>query len=131
MVRLRKVLDKARCDLGLESRPYRLTKALELDAQHVIALLDRGAHRVALATAAGAVLPGSAAPGIEAVRDEVRARLRESVLTDASVDVLHEYARTADAVDDAEVWAVLLRLLPPRSPRRAGIVAHLEALTAS
>jgi hypothetical protein len=131
MVRLRKVLDKARCDLGLESRPYRLTKALELDAQHVIALLDRGAHRVALATGAGAVLPGSAAPGIEAVRDEVRARLRESVLTDASVDVLHEYARTADAVDDAEVWAALLRLLPPRSPRRAGIVAHLEALTAS
>jgi len=131
MVRLRKVLDKARCDLGLESRPYRLTKALELDAQHVIALLDRGAHRVALATAAGAVLPGSAAPGIEAVRDEVRARLRESVLTDASVDVLLEYARTADAVDDAEVWAALLRLLPPRSPRRAGIVAHLEALTAS
>lgn len=131
MVRLRKVLEHAHLDLGLQSRPYRLTKALELDAQHVIALLDRGAHRVALATATGAVLPGSTAPGIEAVRDEVRARLRESVLTDASVDVLLEYARTADAVDDAEVWTALLRLLPPRSPRRAGIVAHLEALAAS
>jgi transcriptional regulator of acetoin/glycerol metabolism len=131
MVRLRRVLDRAHIDVGLESRPYRLTRALELDAQHVIALLDRGAHRVALATATGAVLPGSTAPGVEAVRDEVRARLRESVLTDASVDVLLEYARTADAVDDIEVWAALLRLLPPRSPRRAGIVAHLETLAAS
>jgi hypothetical protein len=131
MVRLRKVLDRAHVGLGLESRPYRLTTPLELDAQHVIALLDRGAHRVALATVVGAVLPGSTAVGIEAIRDEVRGRLRESLLTDASVDVLHEYARTADAVDDAEVWAALLRLLPPRSPRRAGIVAHLEALAAS
>jgi hypothetical protein len=127
MVRLRKVLERAHIDLGLESRPYRLTNPLELDAQHVIALLDRGAHRVALATAAGAVLPGSTAPGIEAMREEVRGRLRESVLTDASVDVLHEYARTADAAEDTEVWAALLRLLPARSPRRAGIVAHLEA----
>lgn len=131
MVRLRKVLDRVHIDLGLESRPYRLTNPLELDAQHVIALLDRGAHRVALATATGAVLPGSTASGIEAMRDEVRGRLRESVLTDASVDVLHEYARTADAVDDTEVWAALLKLLPARSPRRAGIVAHLEALAAS
>ncbi|KQP57603.1 helix-turn-helix domain-containing protein [Agreia sp. Leaf283] len=128
MVRLRKALERAHVDLGVESRPYRLTNPLELDAQHVLALLDRGAHRVALATATGAVLPGSSAPGIEHIRAEVRARLREAVLTDASVDVLLEYAQTADAVDDGEVWSALLRLLPPRSPRRAGIVAHLESL---
>jgi len=128
IVRLRKALERTHVDLGLESRPYRLTNPLELDAQHVLALLDRGAHRVALATATGAVLPGSSAPGIEHIRTEVRARLREAVLTDASVDVLLEYAQTADAVEDAEVWSALLRLLPPRSPRRAGIVAHLESL---
>ena len=128
MVRLRKALSRSSAGIGVESRPYRLTDPLELDAQHVLALLDRGAHRVALATATGAVLPGSSAPGIEHIRAEVRARLREAVLTDASVDVLLEYAQTADAVEDAEVWSALLRLLPPRSPRRAGIVAHLESL---
>jgi hypothetical protein len=125
MVRLRRVLERASIGLRLESRPYRLPDRLELDAQHVLALLDRGADRVALATAAGEVLPGSSAPGIEAIRAEVAARLRESLLTDASADVLLEYARTSD---DVEAWSALLRILPRRSPRRAGIVAHLEVL---
>ncbi|CAD6005878.1 GAF domain-containing protein [Agreia sp. COWG] len=128
MVRLRRVLERSRIGVGLESRPYRLTEPLESDAQHVLALLDRGAHRVALATATGQVLPASTAPGVESIRSEVRARLREAVLTDASIDVMLHYAQTADAVDDLEVWSALLRLLPARSPRRAGIVAHLEAL---
>ncbi|MBF4635275.1 GAF domain-containing protein [Agreia pratensis] len=129
MVRLRRALAGSLDGLGLESRPYRLTQPLELDAQHVVGLLDRGAHRVALATAAGAVLPGSTAPGIEQIREEIRARIRESVLSDASVDVLLQYAQTPDAANDTEVWSAILRLLPRRSPKRAGIVAHLEVIS--
>jgi hypothetical protein len=131
MVRLRRILDSVAPGLSPESRPYRLRQTVELDAQQVGSLLDRGAHRVALATASGPVLPASLAPGIEAIRFEVRGHLRESLLTDASVDVLLEYAQTDDAADDIEVWTAVLRLLPARSPRRAGVVHHIEQLERS
>ncbi|WP_066041302.1 GAF domain-containing protein [Herbiconiux solani] len=136
IVRLRRILETAGpalgpglgLALGLESRPYRLTSPVELDAHHVISLLDRGAHRVALAAYPGPLLPGSEAPGIEEIRTTLRVRLREAMLTDASVDVLLDYASTDDGRLDAEVWMAVLRLLPQRSPRRAGVVLHLEQL---
>ncbi len=129
MVRLRRTLDGS--GIALESRPYRLGAPIELDAHHVTSLLDKGAHRVALAAYRGPLLPGSDAPGIAELRDRVRVRLREAILTDASVDVLLDYAATEDGLADAEVWTAALRLLPARSPKRAGVVAHLEALERS
>ncbi|MEB0260015.1 hypothetical protein, partial [Undibacterium sp. 5I1] len=50
MVRLRKVLDGTAPPISIASRPYRLGSPVELDAQRVLALLERGAHRVALGT---------------------------------------------------------------------------------
>lgn len=129
IVRLRRILEGSGIDL--ESRPYRLGAPLELDAHHVTSLLDKGAHRVALAAYRGALLPGSDAPGIADIRDRVRVRLREAILTDAAIDVLLDYASTEDGLADAEVWTAALRLLPARSPKRAGVVSHLEALERS
>lgn len=130
MVRLRKALERVAPRIAPTSRPYRLPAPLELDAHRVLAFLDRGAHRVALSCYAGAVLPGSTAPGIALIRDQVRRRLRESLLADAGVDTLLEFARTEEAVHDVELWRACLRLLPSRSPRRAGVVAHLEWIDA-
>ena len=128
MVRLRRVLESVAPALVPESRPYRLTVDLDTDAQHVVSLLDRGAHRVALAAYAGAVLPDSVAPGVEQVRASVSAALREALIEDASVDVLLAYADTDEAADDAEVLRLCLELLPARSPKRAGLVARLDRL---
>ncbi|GAA2247443.1 GAF domain-containing protein [Herbiconiux moechotypicola] len=128
MVRLRRVLESSGSGIVVESRPYRLTTPVELDAHHVVSLLDRGAHRVALAAYRGPLLPGSEAPGVDEVRTRLRVRLREAMLTDAALDVLLDYAGTEEGQGDAEVWTAALRLLPPKSPRRAGIVAHLESL---
>lgn len=128
MVRLRRALEGAAPGLVPESRPYRLRGGIESDAHHVLALLRRGAHRAALAAYRGPVLPGSVAPGIEAIRERVTASLREAMLADATLDVLLAYAETEDGAADAEVLMACLRLLPPRSPRRAGLVAALEAL---
>ncbi|WP_291046948.1 GAF domain-containing protein [Herbiconiux sp.] len=130
IVRLRRILERVDGGVGIDSRPYRLTAPVELDAHHVTSLLDRGAHRVALAAYRGPLLPGSDAPGIEQIRTELRARLREAMLGDAALDVLLDYAATEDGRNDAEVWIAALRLLPQRSPKRAGIVLHLERLTA-
>jgi len=128
MVRLRRVLESVAPALVPASRPYRLIVDLDTDAQHVVSLLDRGAHRVALAAYAGAVLPDSVAPGVEQVRASVSAALREALIEDASVDVLLAYADTDEAADDAEVLRLCLELLPARSPKRAGLVARLDRL---
>lgn len=130
MVRLRRAIEQVDASLVPLSRPYRLPRRLDLDAHRVLAFLDRGAHKVALAGYSGQVLPVSTAPGIRAIRDEVSARLRESLLTDASADTLLDYARTDEAAYDAEVWAAVLRMLPPKSPKRASVVARLERIEA-
>ncbi|WP_233193380.1 GAF domain-containing protein [Cryobacterium sp. Y29] len=128
MVRVRKVLALLDPSITITSRPYRLESRLELDAQQVLAFLERGAHRVALGAYRGAVLPGSSAPGIIEIRSEVSSRLREAMLADASVDLLLTYARTEEATWDTEVWRACLELLPARSPKRATVVAHLARI---
>ncbi|MDJ0350389.1 GAF domain-containing protein [Cryobacterium sp. PH29-G1] len=128
MVRVRKVLEQVTPSIVIGSRPYRLQSPLELDAQRVLAFLDRGAHRVALAAYRGPVLPNSFSPGIIDIRTEISARLREAMLTDASVDLLLEYARSDEATYDSEVWRACLELLPARSPKRATVVARLKRI---
>lgn len=128
MVRLRKILDKVQPGLAPESKPYRLADHVEIDAQQVVALLDRGAHRAALAAYRGPLLPDSVAPGVEQIREEVASHLRESLLTDASVEVLLDYAHTESGATDVEIWKTVLKMLPMKSPKRAGVVAHIESL---
>ncbi|MBG6059845.1 hypothetical protein RCH16_003248 [Cryobacterium sp. MP_M5] len=130
MVRLRRVLEQATPRIGIASRPYRLESAIDLDALRVLALLERGAHRVALGAYRGPVLPSSTAPGILEIRAEVSARLREAMLSDASAELLLEYARTDEATYDSEVWRACLELLPARSPKRASVVARLKRIEA-
>ncbi|WP_251455028.1 GAF domain-containing protein [Microbacterium sp. Marseille-Q6648] len=126
MVRLRRALAKSAPALVPASRPYRLTADLETDAQQVLSLLDRGAHRVALAAYRGDVLPDSIAPGVDELRDTMRTTLREALMSEASVEVLLAYAETDAAAEDPDLWRLCLQMLPPRSPRRAAIVARLE-----
>jgi len=128
MVRLRRAISSV--DPGLEptSRPYRLPRRLDLDAHRVLAFLDRGAHRVALAGYSGALLPASSATGIRSIRAEVSTRLRESLMTDASAETLLEYARTDEAAYDVGVWRACLALLPAKSPKRAAVVARIERI---
>lgn len=128
MVRLRKVLERIAPDLVPASRPYRLPVPVETDAHDVLSLLDRGAHRVALSAYRGPVLPESTSPGVEDFRATVRGALRESMLAEASLDVLLAYAEIPDGRDDAEVLRLGLRMLPPRSPRRTALVTRIEQI---
>lgn len=128
MVRLRRVLERSAPALVPASRPYRLPVEIETDVQQVLSLLDRGAHRVALATYRGDVLPDSTAPGVEELRDTLRATLREALMAEASVEVLLAYAETDAGVADEDILRLCLSMLPPRSPKRAQVVARLERL---
>lgn len=128
MVRLRRHLECLDPAIAPTSKPYCLPLPPESDAQQVVALLDRGAHRAALAAYRGPILPGSTSPGIQVIRDDVSAHLREALLGDASAEVLLEYAHLAEGAHDLEVWKEVLRLLPAKSPKRAGVVGHIERL---
>jgi hypothetical protein len=130
ITRLKRILDAHDLGFSVESRPYRLTGELDTDVGRVLSFLDRGAHRVALAKYVGRVQPASASPGMEDIRQTVQARVREAMLEEASVDVLLDYAKTEDALDDVEVWRACLQLLAPGSPKRSGVVVRLEALEA-
>lgn len=128
MVRLRKWLQRERVGVDIESRPYRLSRRLRVDAHDMLAALSRGAHRLALASYQGPVLPASNAPNAEQLRDEVDATLRESLLQSAAAEPLYDYAQNW-AEHDREVWETLLTLLPPLSPKRARVIVRLESLT--
>ncbi|MET1089213.1 MAG: GAF domain-containing protein [Arthrobacter sp.] len=130
MVRLRKVLQRLNPDAVPGSRPYRLPLDLVPDSAQVLSCLQRGAHRIALEIYRGAVLPRSEAPGIIDLRDKVSSLLRDAVLTDGSAESLLRYAELPEARDDVGIRRAALRLLPPRSPKRAAIVAELERLEA-
>ncbi|MEG8036270.1 GAF domain-containing protein [Sphingomonas sp. LR61] len=127
VVRLRRVLAEHASGVTVTSRPYRVT-GVATDVDTVLSALDRGARLQAVDRYTGPVLPGSAAPGVDAVRDLVRGRFRESVVADGSVEALLAWARTPDGAADARVLRALLAVLPRRSPRRAGLVAAIEAL---
>jgi hypothetical protein len=128
MVRLRRVVAEAQPTLRIASRPYRLETGIDTDAGRLLGLLGRGAHRMALAAYRGPVLPGSMAPGIVEIRAEVSRRLRQTLLSDASAEVLLDYARSDEAGWDSEVWRACAQLLPARSPHRAAAAAHLARI---
>lgn len=128
MVRLRKVIQELSPGAVPESRPYRLPVELLPDSGQVLTCLQRGAHRIALEIYKGGVLPRSEAPGVVQLRERVSHLLREALLSDGSVDSLLKYAELPEARFDVELRLAILKLLPPRSPKRAAIVADLERL---
>ncbi|MFI7581345.1 transcriptional regulator [Kocuria kalidii] len=127
VLRLRRLLEP-RGGPAIASRPYRLEAPLPSDAGRVLGLLARGSHRRALREYTGALLPRSEAPSVVALRHRVTGLLREAVLADGSAEAVREYLTLPEAADDAEAWALLLRLLPARSPARAEAVLELERL---
>lgn len=127
LVRLRKLFAVHGIAIELLSRPYRLSAPLRVDARDTLAALGRGAHRLALSGYGGTVLIGSDAPAVNELRDELDSTLRESMLQSAAPELLFEYAQQW-AEDDVEAWQTLLQVLPPLSPKRARVVARLEAL---
>lgn len=130
LVRLRKILGDIDQALVPRSRPYRLDKTPDSDARMVLKAIERGDLEKALEHYAGPVLPRSVAPGIEAIRDEVFAALRQAMLQDGSADQLMRFLELPEVQDDEEVLGTALQVLPARSPHRALVVAALERLEA-
>lgn len=101
----------------LGSRPYRLTSPLRTEVAEVRELLARGDRAGAVRACRGPVLPSSAAPGVVAVREELRADLRTALLrSPQDTGLLLDWLATPQGRDDAGLWQVLLAALPVGSP---------------
>jgi transcriptional regulator of acetoin/glycerol metabolism len=130
-VTVRAELSRLRTVLGpleLASRPYRLRHAIDTDTQQVRDDLAAGRLRRAVARYRGPILPSSTAPAIERHRDELHMHVRSCLLASDDADALLSFADTSHGRDDFEIWARVLMILPPTSPRHAQVAAHVVRL---
>jgi transcriptional regulator of acetoin/glycerol metabolism len=113
---------------AVQSQPYRLTSDLSCDLLRVKELLRRGSVRQAIAAYSGPVLPRSLAPGIVAIREDIRTELREQAWASGEAELVLEAAELPDFRDDVQLWETALQLLPAGDPKRGHVQAHLRVL---
>ncbi|HYI54415.1 MAG TPA: GAF domain-containing protein [Microlunatus sp.] len=129
-VTIRAELSRLRSQLGpvpLESRPYRLPR-LTSDVDDLRADLRQGRLRSAVARYRGPVLPASAAPGVERIRDDLHRQLRGRLLAGSDPDALLAFADTPYGREDFDIWSRVLAVMPPSSSRLPEVTEHLVAL---
>jgi len=124
LVRLRRVIGHR----AIASRPYRLTTELRTDLAGVLDALSRGAVRKALTLCRGPLLPSSESPAIQALRDEVHARLRFAAMSSRDPHTVIRYTETPDGREDIDALELASDLLPPNSPRRTALKARISHL---
>jgi len=129
---LRAELNRLRNLLGEElfaSRPYRLVAELTADWLAVEAHLAAGNVAAAMRAYRGPLLPGSSAPGVVRLRENIEASLRQAVLGSHEPDLMSSWTRSAWGVDDYGMWQAELKALAATSPLRplaAGQLARLD-----
>ena len=127
--RLRAVLaDRSGGALGVSPSPYRLLGALRCDALEVRDALRAGRTADAVDGWSGDLLPGSDAPGVRELREEVLVGVRTAVLEGRDDAALLRWSRTDAGRADPAVAAELLRRLPPGDPARGEALARAARL---
>lgn len=121
-------LRRAAGHLLADSRPYRLVRPPVTAAAVVRDHLARGDVAAAVAADHGPLLPRSTAPGVEDLREELRAELRTAVAMSRDPAVVEAWTRTDDGASDYRAWQLLLELAPPGSPAGVRARARLEHL---
>ncbi len=131
---MRAELTRLRALLGtdlLDSRPYRLRRALSCDWVTVSNALDAGRPRDALCSYRGPLLPHSDAPGVVAVRTRLERRLRAALLASGELDLIAGWTRSRWGADDLDMWLAQAELADPGSPLATIAMLELRRLTGS
>jgi hypothetical protein len=128
---LRAELNRLRNLLGAEllaSRPYRLVAELTADWLAVEAHLATGNVAAAMRAYRGPLLPGSTAPGVVRLRENIEASLRQAVLNSREPDLMSTWTRSAWGTDDYGMWQAQLNALSAGSPLRPLATGQLARL---
>lgn len=127
--RLRRVADAVLGNpLLAGSRPYRLARPLRSDVGTVRSGLRRGDVRGALSAYPEPLLRRSVAPGVERLREELEAEVREAVHTCDDAAAVEQWTARSEGADDHAAWTRLARLAPPGGPQSVRALAHLRVL---
>lgn len=124
MSRLRKAFGSA----GLASRPYRLVGELNSDVGDIRRALDRGDVEAALRIYTGPVLPGSSAPGIEEIREELRSRVQAALLRVGDPVLLAQWTSSIHGRTDVIAWEAYRATLSSDSALYDQVSARLNHL---
>ncbi|WP_407726868.1 transcriptional regulator [Rhodococcoides fascians] len=124
MSRLRKSFGTA----GLASRPYRLVGELSSDVGDIRRALDRGDVEAALRIYTGPVLPGSSAPGIEEIREELRSRMQAALLRLGDPVLLAQWTSSIHGRSDVIAWEAYRATLSRDSALYGQVSARIDLL---
>jgi hypothetical protein len=124
MSRLRKAFGTA----GLASRPYRLVGELSSDVGDIRRALDRGDVDAALRIYSGPVLPGSSAPGIEEIREELRSRMQAALLRLGDPVLLAQWTSSIHGRSDVIAWEAYRATLSSDSALYGQVSARIDLL---
>lgn len=124
MSRLRKAIGAS----GLASRPYRLVGDLGSDVADIRSALDRGEVDAALRIYTGPVLPGSSAPGIEEIREELRSRMQAALLRAGDPILLAQWTSSIHGRTDVLAWEAYRATLSRDCALYDQVAARIELL---
>lgn len=130
---LRAEVNRLRQLLGddlLASRPYRLVADVRADWNEVTDLVAGGDLAAALGRYGGPLLPRSAAPGVERLRDSLAHDLRAAVISSGRADLMSTWTRSAWGRDDYGMWQAQRTTLGPTSPLLPLVDGQLARLDA-
>lgn len=124
MSRLRKTFGAS----GLASRPYRLVGELASDVGDIRRALDRGDVEAAIRIYPGPVLPGSSAPGIEEIREELRSRMQAALLRVGDPVLLAQWTSSIHGRTDVIAWEAYRATLNADSALYGQVNARIDLL---
>lgn len=128
---MRAEMTRLRALLGndvLESRPYRLTAAVDGDWRSTAAHLAHGRLREAVQAYRGPLLPHSESPGVVEIRERLHGQLRAALLASTRPDLMLAWTRTRWGRDDLALWRRQADLLPTDAPLRTMAAAETARL---
>ncbi|MEJ2665552.1 MAG: helix-turn-helix domain-containing protein [Deinococcales bacterium] len=113
---LKAMVSRARRQLPIEAKPYRVADSYQADFMQVLELLHVGKVQAALELYRGPLLPESDAPAVVELREHLEESMRQAVLASGDPDAMIDLANQQG--DDLELWEETRRSLPPNDPRR-------------
>ena len=111
--------------IPIVNRPYRIEAPVNADFLILLKEVKSGQIIQALENYRGELLPGSEAPVVKRVREEIHQLLREAALAQDNPAVVFQAARL---LDEFELWERCLELLKPDNPNFAEAKARYQLL---